>query len=120
MRESNRRAGRANEHTLPAKLPDNFIRKAPPKVGDLAPGSEAFVSVFDVRVDLDHSVYVRRNIELSTARDKCAKIRRDEKGAYHLDLSGIDHQFEIKDQTFEKGYGLLVPIESVSGIGDRK
>jgi hypothetical protein len=104
---------------MPAKLPQQLIRKRPPKVADLEPGSEAFVSVYAIKVDLDRSVYVLSDIAMRPAGEKCVRISRDKQGAYHLDLDGIDDQFEAKDLKLEKKFGLLVPIESVSGFAEK-
>jgi hypothetical protein len=81
---------------------------------------ESFVSVYAVKVDVDHSVYVLRDMDLSTRHEKCVRITRDDQGAYHLDLGGVDYQFEAKDLESQKRYGLVVPIESVSGIAERR
>jgi hypothetical protein len=89
---------------MPAKLPQQLIRKPPPKIADLDPGSDAFVSVFAIKVDLDRSLYVLSDIVVRPAGEKCVRIRRDENGAYHLDLGGVDYQFEAKDLTLEKRY----------------
>jgi hypothetical protein len=103
---------------MPAKLPNELIRKPPPTVADLAPGSEGFVSLYNIEVDLDQSVYIRPIAQLEATGEKCARIRRDKQGAYHLHLDGINAQFKARDLDLYKRYGLVVPIESVSGIAN--
>jgi hypothetical protein len=48
------------------------------------------------------------------------EIRRDKQGAYHLHLDGVSAQFKARDLDLYKRYGLVVPIESVSGIAPHK
>ena len=55
---------------MPAKLPEELIRKRPRTVADLEPGSEAFVPLYSIVVDLDRSVYLFRNAELESTDEK--------------------------------------------------
>src|ERR1700732_2470494 len=105
---------------MPAKLPEELIRKRPRTVADLEPGSEAFVPLYSIVVDLDRSVYLFRNAELESTDEKSVRVRRDDKGAYHPRLEGVNKQFDLKDLELYKPRGLVVPIESISGMADSK
>lgn len=103
---------------MPAQVPDEFLAPPPRKVGDLEAGSEGWVSVYALAVDLDHSLYISVCVETQdTPRPGLVRVWRDAEGRYHVDFEGVERQFEPKDQEVWKRYGLLAPIESISGLG---
>ncbi len=108
---------------MPAKLPASFIRQPDPKVGDLAPNAETFVSVHQLRVHPDGTVFVLRaaTVEPPNSRDKLVRIRRDRQGGYHLDFRGIVPE-PIKPDNLGGLLGPkdLITFESIEGLPGEK
>jgi len=102
---------------MAAQIADEFLVPAGRTLENLEPGSEAWVSVHALAVDLDRPLYVTLRTEVkSTPQKDWVKIRRDPARAYHVDLAGVRRKFEARDQAMYKRYGVVVPIESVSGL----
>jgi integrase len=101
---------------MPAKLPEYLITKRPPRVRDLEPGAELLYLSTPSKLT-STARYTLRDVDVDTTDEKRVRIRRDANGAYRLDLDGVEYQFETKDLERDKKFNLLIPIESISGIG---
>jgi hypothetical protein len=99
---------------MPAKLPQTFIKQPSRTLEGLRPGSEGFISLFAVHVDLEHSVYLTAATELFSSPGHNVKVTRDERGAYHLNLLGSNHRSEPENLDMTKRYGVVVPVESLT------
>jgi hypothetical protein len=100
---------------MPAKLPAQFLKPETAKVGDIQPGSHAFIASCWIWVDFDRTIYLPKcaNLAAGGAEDDLIKVSRDSAGAYCLDFQGNAFQLEPKNVRILLDTNAFVPVESV-------